>query len=734
MTAPATSRYAPPLILLGTVSLALFTSLAWILPPIVLWLMLRPRSSPAGWSSTLLPLAGGVLVFAMRPFYWDRVDFSLRARWLLALCLAASLYRLLVRHPVPLHWADAFARWPLRRRMIVLFLSAELLFAAAAGVITLRGVKLVGDEPHYLAIAQSIARDHDLNVFNQYQRGGVREFVPDEKLSAHATFGRGYKTMYSIHLPGLAVPLVPFFWFSLPPSLLYFLLRVWLGLFGALLGVILYLFALRLFPASPRLSLGITASYLTAAPAFFFSVHAFPEVQATLSILAGLYVLLYPGASPRRHALLGGFLLALPLFWGVKYALLLYLYAPFFLGRALRGRRWSEAALFLAGPLLVQGLFFRYLYAAYGTLSPSAVYYGLASEERTRAIAATLLDPVTWRLRLETLCDYLLDQRDGLLPYAPMFLFAFPGVLVAWRKRRQYLPHLLLAVPPFLFLLNHAFSTIRAGACPQGRYVLPVLWVFLWFAAVFFQETAAPGWRRGFITSAVLGAAITAYQVCWPFTLYQPTTHDIHQPAGLFFQQLSNVAVSLPSLLPSFLKDLRPWSVADIGWVVFLACFTWLAVRLRPGWRWLAPLSLVAAFIVLALFPRPGLYNPLTVVSPSDPPYRIYHDFLAPRQAEQPAFEMDREGRPWLVETRGPARIVARVENRGNLAVTLGGTSFDRELPPVSVPPGGTVEIPLPPAPVIRLVRHPIVQWRPAVLAGGKASPRLTCRWVVKPD
>ena len=103
-------------------------------------------------------------------------------------------------------------------------------------------------------------------------------------------------------------------------------------------------------------------------------------------------------------------------------------------------------------------------------------------------------------------------------------------------------------------------------------------------------------------------------------------------------------------------------------------------------------------------------------------------------QAEQPTFEMDREGRPWLVETRGPARIIARVENRGSQVVTLGGTSFDRELPPVSVPPGGTVEIPLPPAPVIRLVRHPIVQWRPAVLADGETSPHLTCRWIVTPD
>ena len=98
-------------------------------------------------------------------------------------------------------------------------------------MITRKGVALVGDEPHYLAISQSLARDFDLNVFNQYFRDGFKEFLAVEKLAAHGTFGKGYKKLYSYHLPGISLTLAPFFLVKLPPAWLYFLMRSYLGHF-----------------------------------------------------------------------------------------------------------------------------------------------------------------------------------------------------------------------------------------------------------------------------------------------------------------------------------------------------------------------------------------------------------------------------------------------------------------------------------------------------------------------
>ena len=94
---------------------------------------------------------------------------------LLVLAALSALFFCL-RRPAR-RWLRCFNGLGLKKRLLAIFVTAELLFILAAAVLTQRGVALVGDEPHYLAISQSLARDHDLNVFNQYFRGGFKEYV-----------------------------------------------------------------------------------------------------------------------------------------------------------------------------------------------------------------------------------------------------------------------------------------------------------------------------------------------------------------------------------------------------------------------------------------------------------------------------------------------------------------------------------------------------------------------------
>ena len=56
----------------------------------------------------------------------------------------------------------------------------------------------------------------------------VREFLDVETLPAHGTWGKGYKRIYSYHLPGLSLTLAPFFFVRMPPPLLHFLARSYL--------------------------------------------------------------------------------------------------------------------------------------------------------------------------------------------------------------------------------------------------------------------------------------------------------------------------------------------------------------------------------------------------------------------------------------------------------------------------------------------------------------------------
>jgi hypothetical protein len=288
----------------------------WLLPCVLFLLTFLPfveQPSARHWRRCIFPFAAGLLIWPMRLFYWDRGDFALRVQNLLLLASLFALY-FLARQG---RWLKKFLRrfnsLSLKKRLLAVFIAAELLFIAGAGLLVRRGVALAGDEPHYLAISQSLARDGDLNVFNQYFRDGYKEFLAVEKLAAHGTWGKGFKKIYSYHLPGVALTVAPFFFFKLSPPLLYFLLRAYLGLFGALLAVLVYLFGLRLW-RSRSLAFFATLVFSLGAPVFFYSFHVFPEVQAMLLVLGALYILLYKCREHGGRCLWAGLLLGSTIF------------------------------------------------------------------------------------------------------------------------------------------------------------------------------------------------------------------------------------------------------------------------------------------------------------------------------------------------------------------------------------------------------------------------------------
>ncbi len=557
----------------------------WLLPLLLLFLFtIRRRALPSpafSCRACFVPFAAGLLAWPLRLFYWDRLDLSLRIRNLSLLAAIFALYILARERRWPLKFLRRFNALSLKKRMLAIFLGAELLFVLAAALLTQRGVALVGDEPHYLAIGQSLARDGDLNVFNQYYRDGYKEFLDVRKLPAHGTWGKGYKKIYSYHLPGAALTVAPFFFFKLSPPLLYFLLRAYLGLFGALLAVLAYLFGLRLW-RSRSLAFFATLVFSLGAPVFFYSFHIFPEVQAMLLVLGALYILLFKCRRQDSRCLWAGLLLGSSIFWGVKYALFIYPITIGFCGYWLWRKQFRRALLLLVFPLLFQALFFLYLYTAYGSFSPNSIYYGMLNPEQSQALVDTILRKIPLQARWETLLDYFFDQRDGLLPYNPFYFFAFPGLLLALKNFRRYRLHLLVALPAGLFILNHAFSTIRAGYCPQGRYLAPAAWALMMFAVIYYRESRNRSMRRAVLILPLYPLFVTAYQALAPFTLYQPTTHDTLIRAGRLFQEWSNSRIHLPALLPSYIK------VDNQGYLpntIFLAAFLLLVVLALLPWR-----------------------------------------------------------------------------------------------------------------------------------------------------
>ncbi|MBN2345433.1 MAG: hypothetical protein JXO51_03510 [Candidatus Aminicenantes bacterium] len=673
-------------------------SAVWLLPALLFLVTLLPwpkRAPLAGWRRPLRPFASGLLVWPMRLFYWDAGDFAARVENLLLLATLFALFGLVRERRWLRRFLRRFNSLSLKRRLLAVFLGAELLFILSSGLVTRQGVSLVGDEPHYLAISQSLARDGDLNVFNQYFRGGYREFLDVEKLPAHGTWGKGLKKIYSYHLPGVSLTLLPFFLIKVSPPLLYFLARSYLGLFGALLAVLVYLFCLRLW-RSRSLAAFVVLVFSLTAPVFFYSFHVFPELQAMLLLLGALYILLFKSQGGNLRCLWAGLLLGAVIFWGVKYALFVY---PLTLGFAaywLWRKRYRSALMLVAFPVFFQVLFFLYLHGAYGTFSPNAVYYGMLSPEQSQAFYETILKKITLNLRWETLLDYFLDQRDGLLLYNPFYFFAFPGLLLALRNLKRYLPHLLLSLPAGLFVLNHAFSTIRAGYCPQGRYLAPVAWALMVLALIYYRESRNRPLRQAFLNLPLYSLFVSAYQVMRPFTLYQPTTHDTLARAGRMFQEWSNSRIDLPSLLPSFIKTDNRGYLPNIVFPLLLLLLVILAVAPlrrslpRLGVRWVPAVVFLAAFALGSLFPRLESDGAHSIPGPRGHPVLVHFSPAPGPGAEGASWRLCRPRYRMRIDSLLPLKTVEmHVQNRSSqetLDVTV--TLFDAPLARRRLPPG----------------------------------------------
>ncbi len=245
-------------------------------------------------------------------------------------------------------------------------------------------------------------------------------------------------------------------------------------------------------------------------------------------------------------------------------------------------------------------------------------------------LVETILNKITLNMRWETLLDYFFDQRDGLLPYNPFYFFAFPGLLLALKNFKRYRLHLLVSLPALVFVLNHAFSTIRAGYCPQGRYLAPVTWALLLFALVYYRESRNRFFKKAFLVLPLYPVFVTAYQVLEPFTLYQATTHDSLQRAGLMFQNWSNTRIHLPALLPSFIKTDNHGYLPNIIWLLTFALLVILSLLpARAGARrrhggWLPVLVFAGIFSLCSLFPRLDLSSPQRLPGPRDLPCQVY--------------------------------------------------------------------------------------------------------------
>ncbi len=275
-----------------------------------------------------------------------------------------------------------------------------------------------GDEPHYLLAAQSLVRDGDVDLANDYaSRARVLEVYGEFPLESHAWDFRGDGELRSVHGYGLPALLAPAFALG--------------GVLAARAVMILLaaLLADQLFRLLRDLGIGrpwrilAWAAVVFCVPLVLFSAQVYPEVPGALILVAILRISLR--ASPPWPALLGGALGAACLPWlHVRFILPAVVATAALAYRAGSGRR---LLLVVAPPALSLAALALAFQRWYGSPLPNAAY--------AYSIGGDLGAGGPGFLYHYLLTD-LFHPGDGWIPYAPVAWLGLAGVgLVVWRWR-----------------------------------------------------------------------------------------------------------------------------------------------------------------------------------------------------------------------------------------------------------------------------------------------------------
>jgi hypothetical protein len=545
---------------------------------------------------------------------------------------------------------------PLKKKITILFVLALFLFNIGSVMMISGGITFSGDEPHYLLICHSLLKDGDFQLSNNYAQKDYATYMPDGvELDVHLAPGT---EGYSFHSPGVALFLLPFYALGslFSEGVLLFFIRFGMSVFGALLGVQLYLYSLQEWKKE-KLAVYLWLIFSLTTPIFFHSIHVYPEIFLAFFSLTVFRLLRFSVPFPRSKLLVIGFLLGLFLWLhAVKYIFIsipLILYSIWVL---IRQKRVGWNFVYFMSPLLLLTLLHMVFSSTlYGSLSPFSVSLkGTTTSAESVSMIKEFLSAVPFKFRLETLIGYFFDQRDGLLFYAPVYAFSFLGMIEMGKRNWRKLLTLCFLTAPYV--LVQAFLTQRGAYAPQARIQVAVFWVMALFLGYFLAYNQKKVFTLLFDAALVFSFLTVAVLLKNPWALYQPTTSGTVLRSGDLFVHLSNLHFYLPQYLPSFLKmDNRGW-IPNYVWIgiFFLFCVTYLLVKKHSFTFGLSRqvvmvcLILLVVFVWGALYPRFVLQSPTNVIYPTGEKVTFYGLGRVLRMTSPGQFQLPRDQRSYV--------------------------------------------------------------------------------------
>ena len=296
-----------------------------------------------------------------------------------------------------------------------------------------------GDEPHYLAIAHSIAFDRDIDVSNNYGKREPHIGGGGLEPGDHVYPGTGgiLRPVHDVGMPLLFAPYVavaarvaartaPYTdqqlmrRFRLTPTIFYrHLVSAGMIVVAVLLARLMFTIFAEL-GVSERSAFWLTLLISLSPPLLIFSVLFFTEMLSALLCLAVFrWVGLKPDVSPARWAL-AGIATGLLILVHIKNVGVAVPLAGLAAATLLRRRRHTQLFAYTAALAALLLLRTAITYRFWGTLlttphARSGRFDGWAELASTSATR---------------LAGLLFDQEFGLLLYAPVLMLAVPGVFL----------------------------------------------------------------------------------------------------------------------------------------------------------------------------------------------------------------------------------------------------------------------------------------------------------------
>jgi hypothetical protein len=309
-------------------------------------------------------------------------------------------------------------------------------------------LRVSGDEPHYLLMAQSLWREGDLQVEDNIAREDFLEYTPGP-VRPHYGAPRQDGRPYPAHSPGLPALLAPVY--ALGGRRLCVAV---LGVMAA--GVAAATLALARDLGLGREAEGWAFAAALGPPLLFYSFHVYTEVPSALAIVLALRWLQAP--APRAAAATLAALCASALPWlHVKMIPAAAVLGVLALAR-LRGR---PLAAFAGTAAAMAAAYMAYYQSVFGRPTPLALYGGMPTD--------VAFSP------LRSLGGLWLDRSFGLWPHAPVFLLT---IAIAWAPvlRRWTAPaRALLAVLLAVLLPALSWRMWWGGQCPPARFLVPAI-------------------------------------------------------------------------------------------------------------------------------------------------------------------------------------------------------------------------------------------------------------------